>query len=172
VLLMTNVDNINSDQVPYLIEQLMQRGARNVHVVNALTKKGRPEYIFFIDVGEPERESVSRFLASEIGTLGIRCLKTDHSSYKYTIYPINMKLKDDLGESIWEGPVNVKLALDDQGSVLSVRVEYEDLKDVARIFAEEGSGITFYELKQMIETEALSRFRKTKYKVEFDSISD
>lgn len=172
MLLMTNVDNINLDQVPYLIEQLMQKGARNVHVINALTKKGRQEYIVLLDVSEAEREAISSFLATEIGTLGIRCLKTDHTSYQYTIQSIKMKLKDGSGKMVWEGSVNIKLALDDQGSVLSVRVEYEDLKTVARIFAEKGSGITFYELKQMIEAEALSRFKKTKYQVEFDSVAD
>ncbi len=169
MLLMTNVDNINLDQIPYLIEQLMQRGARNVHVINAMTKKGRQEYILFIDVPGDEREAISNYLASEIGTLGVRILQAEHISFHYELFPIDMKLKNESGEPIWQGTVNVKMVMDArQGAVLSARAEYEDLKAAVRGFEQAGESITFYELKQRIEAEALSRFRKSSHRIEFE----
>lgn len=171
MLLMTNVDNVNLDQIPNLIEQLMHRGARNVHVVSAMTKKGRQEYILFIDVPEDQKEVISWYLAAEIGTLGVRALQAHHTSFPYKLCQMNVKLKDESGKAVWQGIVNVKLVMNDRGAIISARVEYEDLKEAARGVAQEGSAITFYEMKQMIETEALSLFGKTKHRVEIDPVT-
>ena len=168
MLLMTNVDNINFEQIPYLVEQLMQRGARNVHVINALTKKGRQEYILFIDVPDEEREAISKYLAAEIGTLGVRILQADHVSFRYEICPLEVQLKDELGQALWRGNVNVKMVMDARKTVLSARAEYEDLKKAAEEIDQAGAEFTFYELKQMIEAEALNRFRKGRHRIEIE----
>lgn len=165
---MTNVDNINFEQVPYLIEQLMQRGARNVHVVNALTKKGRQEYIFFIDVPGEGREVISEYLAAEIGTLGVRILQADHISFGYEICPLDVKLKDEQGVIVWQGIIDVKMVMDAQKKVLAARAEYEDLKKAAEEICLAGADFTFYELKQMIEAEALNRFGKSRHRIEIE----
>lgn len=168
MFLMTNVDNINADQVPYLIEQLMGNGAKNVHVVNAVTKKGRQEYIFFIDVQQDKVSSVSRFLASEIGTLGIRIIKTDHISYDYFIKTMKLSLHDNKENLVWKGAVQVKIVQDDSGSPLSARVEYEDLKAATKAINTAGADISFYELKQMIENEALKKLKKTEFAIQIE----
>lgn len=168
MLLMTNVDNINADQVPYLIEQLMGKGAKNVHVVNAMTKKGRQEYIFFIDVQQDKVSSVSRFLASELGTLGVRIIKTDHISYDYFMETVKLSLHDNKENVVWKGSVQVKIVQDDSGSPLSARVEYEDLKATAKAINMAGAEISFYELKQMIENETLKKLRRTEFAIRIE----
>ncbi len=86
MLLMTNVDNITCEQVPpYLIEELMKLGAKNVHVVPAITKKGRPEHIFLIDSEEETLDSLAEFMALETGALGVRVLTTEHYPFDYEI---------------------------------------------------------------------------------------
>lgn len=169
MLLMTNVDNIHADQVPYLIEQLMSVGAKNVHVVNAMTKKGRQEYIFFIDVPEENAYLVSRFLASEIGTLGVRIIQADHIAYNYSFETLKLSLHDNKENVAWQGSVQVKIIRDDAGSPLSARVEYEDLKAAAKAIDVTEAEISFYELKQMIENEALKKLRKTDYAIQIES---
>ncbi len=168
MLLMTNVDNINADQVPYLIEQLMAKGVKNVHVVNAVTKKGRQEYIFFIDVQQDKVFSISRFLASEIGTLGVRIIKADHISYDYFMKSMKLSLHDNKENLVWKGAVQVKIVQDDSGSPLSARAEYEDLKASVKAINTAGADISFYELKQMIENEALNRLRKSKFAIRIE----
>lgn len=168
MLLMTNVDNIYADQVPYLIEQLMDKGAKNVHVVNAMTKKGRQEYIFFIDVRQEMVSQVSRFLASEIGTLGVRIIQADHISYDYFLETVKLSLHDNKENVVWQGSVQVKIIRDDSGSPLSARVEYEDLKATAKAIDATEAEISFYELKQMIENEALKKLRKTEYAIRIE----
>ncbi|KUO65965.1 MAG: hypothetical protein APF84_01515 [Gracilibacter sp. BRH_c7a] len=169
MLLMTNVDNINVDQVPYLIERLMEKGAGNVHVLTALTKKGRQEYIFLIDAPEDQTTSIAGFLASEIGTLGIRILKADHMSFQYFMVNKRIKLKDNDDQLLWEGSVKVKIVKDEFENPLSARVEYEDLKAVAKSLEGTGANINFYELKQMIETEVIRNLKYKEFKLEFDS---
>jgi uncharacterized protein (DUF111 family) len=164
---MTNVDNINADQVPYLIEQLMGKGAKNVHVVNAITKKGRPEYIFSL-MFTRIKLLIGQFLASEIGTLGVRIIKADHMSYDYSMETIKLSLLDKNKNIAWQGSVQVKIVQGDSGILLSARVEYEDLKATAKAIELTGAKISFHELKQMIEMEALKKLKKTDFLIRFE----
>lgn len=41
MLLLVNVDDISGEVIPHVIDGLMARGAESVHVVQAITKKGR-----------------------------------------------------------------------------------------------------------------------------------
>ena len=50
MLLMITVDDLPAEGLPYIIERTIETGAKNVHVLNAITKKGRIEYIFLVDV--------------------------------------------------------------------------------------------------------------------------
>ena len=45
---MVNVDDVSGETVPHVIDGLIARGAKSVHVVPAITKKGRPEFIFLL----------------------------------------------------------------------------------------------------------------------------
>ena len=165
MLIMTNVDNINTDQIPYLIEQLLETGAANVHVLPALTKKGRQEFIILIDTPPEQVDTIKDFIAGETGSLGIRTLKADHMSLDYRIHSIDIALEDETGHIHWQGSVKVKLVLDAAGKILSARAEYEDIKSTAKMLAVSGFSIGFLELKQRVEIEALKRFRQCKYRL-------
>lgn len=168
MLLMTHVDDINAEQVPFLIEQLMEKGAGNVHVINAMTKKGRQEYILLIDTSEANIHAISNYLAAELGTLGIRRLNTDHLSFNSSIEPMHVFLRDAKGNKAWAGIINIKLIKDMFGNLLTVRAEYECLKTAAKAFEKAGSGITFYELRQMVEGKALQHFKNTGFEINIE----
>ncbi|SDE37027.1 nickel insertion protein [Sporomusa acidovorans] len=171
MLLMTTVDNVNAEHVPYLIEQLMAKGAGNVHVVSAMTKKGRPEYILLIDTPKANVDAISGYLAAELGTLGIRQFNVDHISFKYSIETMKVSLRDVTGNKIWEDNVDVKLVKDDHDNPLTARVEYECVKTAAKAFESLGTGITFYELKQIIESKALKYFKNTDFEINIEPIN-
>jgi uncharacterized protein (DUF111 family) len=168
MLLMTHVDDINAEQIPYLIEQLMEKGAGNVHVINAMTKKGRQEYILLIDTPETSVHKISNYLAAELGTLGIRRIHADHISFMTSIETMKVSLQDTKGNTVWGGTVNVKLVKDESGVPLTARVEYECLKTAAKTMERLDSGITFYELKQMIESKALQHFKNTGFQINIE----
>lgn len=170
MLLMTHVDNINADHVPYLIEQLMKKGAGNVHVINAMTKKGRTEYIFLIDTPETHEHIINRYLVAEVGTLGIRRIHAEHSSFFSSIETMKASLTDKKGCVVWEDNIDVKLTLDDSGIPLAARVEYESLKKAAEAVEKTGSGITFHEIREMIENNALQHFKKTGFALKVEPL--
>lgn len=172
MLLMTHVDNINAEQVPYLIEQLMEKGAGNVHVINAMTKKGRQEYILLIDTTEADVRKISSYIAAELGTLGVRCLRADHILFVSSIKTMKISLRDAVGKMVFEDSIDVKLIKDESGSPLTVRVEYESLKATAKAIEKAGSGLTFYELKQMIESKALRYFKNTGFELNIEPINE
>ncbi len=85
MLLMITVDDLPAEGLPYIIERTIERGAKNIHVLNAITKKGRMEYIFLVDVDKKSLEDVSSLLALELGTLGIKTLNTEHIMLPFEI---------------------------------------------------------------------------------------
>jgi len=78
LLILAQVDHACGDVISSVMEQLSTAGARNVHLVPSLTKKGRPGYLLYVDVPEDCLEAVERLLSVELGVLGWRLLAAEH----------------------------------------------------------------------------------------------
>lgn len=160
MLMMTTVDNINCEHIPYLIEELMKRGSKNVHVVPAITKKGRAEYIFLIDCAREQTEELAEFMAMETGTLGVRILDNEHYSFDYEIRKLEVSFRKDDGEVLWSGPMSFKVIRNKKGEDMSIRAEYEELKSLTEYLRCRGMNISLYEVREMIEQRAIREFRE------------
>ena len=147
MLLMFNVDNITNEQVPFLIEKLMKKDAKNVHVIPSITKKGRQEHIFLVDLPDSEVESVSSEIVRETGTIGIRILKEEHISYNFEFKEVEVKIDSKKYD------LQVKIIYNDQQEYLALKAEYEDLKKIAA----EVDIYSFNELKTIIESEVTKK---------------
>ncbi len=166
MLLLTNTDTIAADQVAYLIQCLMEAGAGNVHVVSALTKKGRPEFLFFIDV-EPERlDRVVEIMARETGTLGLRVIKDEHIQLQFEERKVPCRITAPDGTPIFHQPLAVKVVLSPDGQPLSVRAEYEDIKKILHLMREQGIETGFDELKRLLEANALEKLQVRPFSIE------
>ncbi|WYM80183.1 nickel insertion protein [Methanolobus sp. ZRKC2] len=155
---MTNVDNISCDSVPYIIEELMNLGAKNVHVIPAITKKGRNEFIFFIDTKEEKISDIAEFMAIETGTLGIRIFSTEHYSYNHEVRRLDLSFEIN-GNIEWTGTMSFKVIKNKQSEIISIRAEYDELKALTRSLNESGKQISLYEVKEMVENKALERLK-------------
>ena len=93
MLLMITVDDLPAEGLPYIIEKTIERGAKNIHVLNAITKKGRMEHIFLVDVEKKYLEEVSLLLALELGTLGMKTFNTEHIMLPFDIVSKNVTVK-------------------------------------------------------------------------------
>ncbi|MBN1153185.1 MAG: DUF111 family protein [Dehalococcoidia bacterium] len=78
LLLLAQVDHACGDIISSVMEQLTSAGARNVHLVPSLTKKGRPGYLLYVDVPADRLAEVEQLLALELGVLGWRILEAEH----------------------------------------------------------------------------------------------
>ncbi|MEC9489667.1 MAG: nickel insertion protein [Halanaerobiales bacterium] len=147
---MFNVDNITNEHVPFIIEKLMKKGAKNVHVVPSITKKGRQEHIFYVDLPESKVEAVSSEIVRETGSIGMRIIKEEHISYDYEF----KKVKVDIDSENYA--IKVKLILDEKGEYLSAKAEHEDI----RLIANQINSYSFSELKTLIESEIIKKITK------------
>lgn len=159
MLLMTTVDNINCEHIPYLIEKLMEKGAKNVHVVPAITKKGRAEYIFLVDCKKDQIDELAEFMAMETGTLGVRILENEHYAFDYEIRKLEVSFKKENEDVLWNGLMSFKIIRNKKGENMSIRAEYEELKSLTDYLRCKGANISLYEIKEMIEQRAIKEFR-------------
>ena len=166
MLLMTNVDNINCDHVPYVIEELMKKGARNVHVIPSITKKGRNEYIFFIDCTKDQVEDLAEFLVVETGTLGVRIIENEHYAFEHEIKKLEVTFERGNNDALWHGSINFKIVRNRSGEILSVRAEYEEIKALAKHLRDMGLNTSLYEVKEMVERCAVKKFKDIELKHE------
>ena len=155
MLLMITVDDLPAEGLPYIIEKTIETGAKNVHVLNAITKKGRMEYIFLVDVNRKSFEDVSSLLALELGTLGIKTLKTEHTMLPFEIISKNVIIKTKNEQ--YESNVQVKYLKNKDKQVISLKAEYEDIKTMANDLEDHGIIIPLSKLKTLIEAEAYKK---------------
>ncbi len=154
MLLMLNVDDISSELVPQAIDGLMERGAKSVHVVPAITKKGRPEYIFFIDAPRRVLDTLTQFVAVELGTIGVRVFEPEHLSIPYHL--VNVQLECPAPGFAGSGLVRVKCMEDKKGELLHVKAEYEDLRAVAALLRRTEFHLSLQSLKSLVEMVAMT----------------
>jgi uncharacterized protein (TIGR00299 family) protein len=67
-----NIDDMQPEFVPPLIEALLAAGARDAWLVPVLMKKGRPGYLVAAVVEEARRQAVEQVLLTESTTIGLR----------------------------------------------------------------------------------------------------
>ena len=152
---MITVDDLPAEGLPYIIEKTIETGAKNVHVLNAITKKGRMEYIFLVDVNRKSFEDVSSLLALELGTLGIKTLTTEHTMLPFEIISRNVMIKTKNEQ--YESKVQVKYLKNKDKQIISLKAEYEDIKTMANNLEDHGIIIPLSKLKTLIEAEAYKK---------------
>ena len=171
MLAMVNVDNIAGDILPYIIDNILEIGAKNVHCIQALTKKGRLGYLFLIDTEEEFLDPIADFLAREVGTLGMRVLENRHRRYDYTIQPVSLSIQDETDvEPVCETVVDVKLIVDEKGAVTSARAEYKHVETACKELRSQGYSIPFLELKARVELAALQEFSPQHKKISVKAV--
>ncbi len=151
MLVLVNADNVSGEGLPYLIDGLMERGAASVHAVPAITKKGRSEFLFFIDAPKSCLEELREFLGLELDTLGMRVIEPEHLPFA----PIHTLLVRIFPEGSSEGAeVRVK-KLSGGRNPLSCKAEYDDLHQALSLF-KESFPISFKTIKSAVELAAMT----------------
>lgn len=154
MLLMATVDDVSAEAVPYIIERAMEAGADNVHVVSAITKKNRMEYIVYVDLKEDKLEAIYTLMAMEFGTLGAKAIAYEHITLPFRLE--HKVVRVTARDKSLEGDVRVKY-IEREGRVLSLKADHEDLRALALRLASSGLNMPISKLKALIEAEAYSR---------------
>ena len=158
MLLMTTIDDLPVESLPYIIERTLDEGANNIHVLNAITKKGRMEYMVLVDVDKNRLDDICSLLALEFGTLGIKTFEYNHLKFPFEI---ETKIVTVTAENIaLESNIRVKYLKKNENEVTSLKAEYEDIKALVLALDSHGIKIPFSKLKTIIEAKAYENVLK------------
>ncbi|WP_225410345.1 nickel pincer cofactor biosynthesis protein LarC [Stigmatella hybrida] len=115
-----NLDDSTPQLLGYLMERLLEQGARDAWVVPAVMKKGRPGHLLGVLVEGGQRETVMDTVLRESTTLGVRYHRVERHALERDWVEV---------ETPW-GKVRVKRGLR-AGEVLNAHPEFEDCRQVA-----------------------------------------
>lgn len=120
VTIETNIDNMNPEIYPSLIESLLDRGALDAYLVPTIMKKGRPGILLSVLAPRSKVDELSQMLFRETSTFGLR------------IHPVERKKLPRVPKEILTslGLVKAKAVQIDNREVLVP--EFEECKRIAR----------------------------------------
>jgi uncharacterized protein (TIGR00299 family) protein len=121
VLLETNVDDLNPELYPYVLERLFAAGAQDAWLTPIVMKKGRPAITISVLCAPQRADAIRQILFVESGTLGIRTSPV----YKQALD------RGWIEVEIHNGRVRVKVGRF-EGRPITVAPEYEDCVALAR----------------------------------------
>lgn len=117
----TNIDDMTGEQLGYLYEKLMEKGALDVAFIPAFMKKNRPAYIVNIILSEKDKENIIYTLFKYSSTIGMRIEKINRITMTRKIVE-----KEVLGEKIRIKEITYQ-------DIKRCSPEYEDIKRIADI---------------------------------------
>ncbi|WP_406656965.1 nickel pincer cofactor biosynthesis protein LarC [Methanolobus sp. ZRKC2] len=126
-VLETNVDDVTGEVLGNLFDKLLKLGARDVVIIPATMKKGRPGSIIKVITRPEDSPKIAREIIRETGSLGIRVLSTKHrfvANRKITTIEV------DICGQVFE--CRIKVAEDKNGEIMHISAEYEDCKKLSQ----------------------------------------
>ncbi|MFN4337060.1 MAG: nickel pincer cofactor biosynthesis protein LarC [Candidatus Nitrosocaldus sp.] len=126
IMLETNLDDVEGELVAGIIERLMSNGARDVSVIQAIGKKGRPSYILRALCDRDAINNLLDIIFRESGTLGVRVQEYDRyilAGRDVVSIPVIINGR--------EFKIRAKVARDSNGKVVYVKAEYDDVASMA-----------------------------------------
>ncbi|MBI2650507.1 nickel pincer cofactor biosynthesis protein LarC [Candidatus Woesearchaeota archaeon] len=117
----TNIDNMNPEIYPYVIERLMENGALDAYLTNIIMKKGRPAIKLSVLAEIKDTEKLTNIIFDETTTLGVRIFTAAKKKLNREIKTIRTRY----------GNARVKISkLNNE--VKNVMPEYEDCVRIAK----------------------------------------
>jgi pyridinium-3,5-bisthiocarboxylic acid mononucleotide nickel chelatase len=147
-VLETNADDVSGEVLGNLFEELLAMGARDVAILPATMKKGRPAHVIKVIAKPEDTAKLARKIIIETGSLGIRVIPTRHRLMAARkIESIKFEVEGQIYESA------VKIAKDSEGILLNISAEFEDCKKIAK-----NSGVPLKEVMRKAEETARRLF--------------
>ena len=120
IVVEANIDDMNPEIYPYVIERLMEAGAYDAFVLPVLMKKGRPGMILSAITERGKLDAVNTVIFKETTTLGVRTIPSE----RFKLPRSSREVKTSLG------PVKVKVVVNE--GIERIVPEFEECKRIAR----------------------------------------
>ena len=122
MIIETNVDDLSSQVLAFVCENLLKNGALDAWLVPITMKKGRAAHTLKVLCNRCEVESLCGIVFHETTTLGVRIVDVDRYSLRRRFESVDIK---GLGQ------VRVKVGMFADGRTSNAQPEYEECKEVA-----------------------------------------
>ncbi|MFH1862317.1 MAG: nickel pincer cofactor biosynthesis protein LarC [bacterium] len=114
LLIETNIDDMNPELYPYVIQRLLESGAMDAYLIPVIMKKGRPGIILSTLCSPQLKDILLNVIFRETSTLGLRIQRVD----RLKLIRQEIQVKTPWGairgkESEWEGQVRVTPEFED-----------------------------------------------------------
>lgn len=130
----TNVDDCSGESLGYVMERLLQEGARDVHYIPVYMKKNRPAYQLNVICTEAELKHMEQIIFEETTTIGIRRVRMERTILRREICTVQTPL----------GEAKVKVCL--YGEEKRCFPEYESVIALCKQY-----GKNYQEIYQMVQ---------------------
>jgi uncharacterized protein (DUF111 family) len=120
-VLETNLDDMNPEQLPFLVERLLEDGALDVTLTPLLMKKGRPGYLIRVLARPADREQLARRVLLHSTAIGVRFYEAPRLKLPRESRTVQTPF----------GRVRVKVTLAPDGRITAAP-EYESCRRAAR----------------------------------------
>jgi len=121
IILETNVDDVSGEVLGNMLEKIMEKGAKDVTITPAITKKSRPTHLISVICDTDSMNSVLDLLFSETGTLGIRVRASERFIVPRSIVKTTITIQDK------KFPIRYKII----GKDKNFKIESDDIKSIA-----------------------------------------
>ncbi|MGQ0771848.1 MAG: nickel pincer cofactor biosynthesis protein LarC [Nitrososphaerota archaeon] len=142
-ILETNVDDVSGEVLAHVVDKIMASGAKDIHVIPTITKKGRPSHMISIICDSNSINKILDVLISETGTLGVRIRSSDRLIVPRKILKIKVRINNK------NFAVRCKVSGKKQ-----FKVEYDDIKSVA-----ERLSLTFRQTEELIKAQVARQLK-------------
>lgn len=140
VLLQTDIDDSTGEVLGYVLERLMDAGARDAHYSPVYMKKNRPAWELTVICDGGDKETMKDIIFEETTTIGIRELPVHR-----TILP-----REEITVATPFGEALVKCC--DAGGMVKYYPEYETVRAIAK-----SQGIPFMDAYHMVKEAAMGK---------------
>jgi uncharacterized protein (DUF111 family) len=148
LLIMAQVDDAPGELIEDVVERLQPAGARNVHILASLAKKGRPGHVLLIDVPEEREEEVALLLGAELGVWGYRVLDSRHRHFDIELK--HTPLTVSVGEVVLAFELGWK-RIEKEGRLLAIKAEHDHLAQIRDTLEDNGVHVALRWLRAHVE---------------------
>ena len=146
-VLETNVDDVSGEILGNLIEKIMSKGAKDVTISNAITKKGRPTNLISVICDSNSVHDIMNLLISETGTLGVRVRTSERFIVPRSLESIPVTID---GQNF---TVHYKTANKDSKNF---KLEFDDVKQISNLLNK-----SFRETGELIKSQVKKKLDST-----------
>jgi uncharacterized protein (TIGR00299 family) protein len=143
-ILETNVDDVSGEVLAHVVDRIMASGAKDISIIPAITKKGRPSHIISVICDSNSVNQMLDVLVSETGTLGVRIRSSDRFVVPRQILTMKVRLHNK------DFAVRCKVA----SSNKHFKIEYDDVKSIA-----EKLSLTFRQTEELIRAQVKNQLK-------------